>query len=778
MKLSLNNFSLNSTKNKTLFTVNQITFKKGFLNVISGESGTGKTTFFNALINNYSSYSGDILVNQKKIDNFSKNNISYSFVPADLSIIPEFTVLEFLHIVTIEDVKIDNLLKDLSIYQIKNQVLSKCSRGEQVRVEICAALLKNSDIYLFDEPTANLDLENKKLIFKVLNDWSINHLVIIASHDFDLITYDYNLWEIKDSKLSLIKKVDEDDILELKNNNTTNKNSKFPYFKFIIKKSFNHKLYFGFSLLFLCFFLISSFLSVNLNSLDKNKTFSSAIDNLPYNYNGIYKKEKNLELDENCIFTTEAEIQNIHNENLNITCYEDLDDETKSICSNIFENYNLSSNQNSSDYIHPIILTSEQIDYFKQNKIEYKVGDYVSITLEQNIYAVSHTPKKDSFILAGIIDYKTDIDKGQKSISSCFPAIIKRDEYIKCLRHSGIRTKIFTNSIKSIIDDYNRSTTTTQLDTSGLEDFYYNILSVSDFNSIYENGSITFYNEDSNDDCIYLPEDFETISLILNNFSYSNYIKNHDSNDENFYNKYIKDNKIFIPISNKNNLVPIDSFYINGYFSDNSESILTKDCIVVSDSLFNKIIDQIKLGYKDYNNLSVFANKTYLKENLNYFINENYSLYSNTWSACLLAYNNALTTSKFVLVVTIIICIISFIFSSLYGINEFKDLQYDFGVIRLLGISKKFCFKLFSLLILFISSISYLISLCFSNLFSNLILSSIAKHCNFSGSLVTSNFCLAYVYQFILLIIFIILVLLISILGKRKYITQKIKEKE
>jgi ATP-binding cassette subfamily C protein CydD len=51
------------------------------------------------------------------------------------------------------------------------------------RIALARAFLKNADIILLDEPTANLDLSNKTLLLDVIDQLFIDKTLIIATHD-------------------------------------------------------------------------------------------------------------------------------------------------------------------------------------------------------------------------------------------------------------------------------------------------------------------------------------------------------------------------------------------------------------------------------------------------------------------------------------------------------------------------------------------------------------------------------------------------------------------
>ena len=171
MILTLKNFNLFKAEKNTdkLLSKIDLTISSGILNVIQAESGLGKTSLLNVLSGMEKKFNGEILLNDKEylLDKDIYNNI-ISYDTSDGCFINELTVEEQLNLSSSSLEDINYYVEKLELDTIYKRRLSLCSKGEQARVALASVLLKDADVYLFDEPTANLDDENKKLSKEVL----------------------------------------------------------------------------------------------------------------------------------------------------------------------------------------------------------------------------------------------------------------------------------------------------------------------------------------------------------------------------------------------------------------------------------------------------------------------------------------------------------------------------------------------------------------------------------------------------------------------------------
>lgn len=154
--------------------------KSGFV-TICGPSGCGKTTLLHIIAGIESSNSGEILYGAKH------QRISMSFQEPRL--LPHRTALQNVNFVlgdkkaTLPRAKELLLMLDIKDHDLYPDELSG---GMKARVSIARALAKRSDIYIFDEPFANLDKDTSLLCVDAIKKEAEGALIIAVLHDTEL----------------------------------------------------------------------------------------------------------------------------------------------------------------------------------------------------------------------------------------------------------------------------------------------------------------------------------------------------------------------------------------------------------------------------------------------------------------------------------------------------------------------------------------------------------------------------------------------------------------
>ena len=191
------------------------TVDKGEFVVVAGASGAGKSTILNILGGMDSSTSGEIIVDNNKINKYSnKELITYrrydiGFVFQFYNLVQNLTARENVELATQickNPLDVDEVMDAVGLGDRKNNFPAQLSGGEQQRVAIARALAKNPKILLCDEPTGALDYNTGKSILKLLQDTcrSMNMTVIIITHNLALTPMGDKVIKVKNGKISSI----------------------------------------------------------------------------------------------------------------------------------------------------------------------------------------------------------------------------------------------------------------------------------------------------------------------------------------------------------------------------------------------------------------------------------------------------------------------------------------------------------------------------------------------------------------------------------------------
>lgn len=144
---------------------------KNKVSVLVGDNGSGKSTILKALMN-IIRFEGDI-----------KNDNSVSFMAENPHFPIDITVKEFLHNLSQLDKKDYDYDRYLIKYKLKikeNEYIYSLSKGMKAKLNLIQCLIRNSDIYLLDEPLSGLDEESIKELINDIN--SSSKSFIISSH--------------------------------------------------------------------------------------------------------------------------------------------------------------------------------------------------------------------------------------------------------------------------------------------------------------------------------------------------------------------------------------------------------------------------------------------------------------------------------------------------------------------------------------------------------------------------------------------------------------------
>ncbi len=172
-----------------------LSFKKGEMVALAGSSGSGKTSIVSALLGLREYKSGRILLNkQLEVESlfFDDEKVSYALQEMQLFdktmqeniFYPNLTADKFsAHI--LKSMGLDKLIE--RNLQTDDGLEQRLSGGEKKRINLARAMIKKAQLYVFDEPTNELDEKNVEVVIGLLKKLKKDAIVIAVTHDSRLL---------------------------------------------------------------------------------------------------------------------------------------------------------------------------------------------------------------------------------------------------------------------------------------------------------------------------------------------------------------------------------------------------------------------------------------------------------------------------------------------------------------------------------------------------------------------------------------------------------------
>ncbi len=199
-----------------------------------GKNGSGKTTFFNCLAGK-ETFNGRILIPEIKISlmeqeqnfsNLDKTFLEYledktkkleerkKYLEEQIgnpevyenedrfnSLMDEYNLLLTDSSLNIGQERTKKILKELKLDNVNlNQKIKNLSGGQKTKLRLAECLSKKADLYLFDEPTNNLDLGTREWLEKYINE-NVKNLIVISHDRYFLEKVADKVWDLEDKKI-------------------------------------------------------------------------------------------------------------------------------------------------------------------------------------------------------------------------------------------------------------------------------------------------------------------------------------------------------------------------------------------------------------------------------------------------------------------------------------------------------------------------------------------------------------------------------------------------
>lgn len=158
-----------------------------------GINGSGKTMLMRVIAGLVLPSSGKVLIDGKELHKEIRFPQSMGILLESPSFLDMYTGKKNLQLLSslgpvIPEQEIDDLLREVGLFESKNRKYKKYSLGMKQRLGIAAAIMGNPDIILLDEPTNALDTNGVSLVRElILKQRERGALIVVSCHDRDFL---------------------------------------------------------------------------------------------------------------------------------------------------------------------------------------------------------------------------------------------------------------------------------------------------------------------------------------------------------------------------------------------------------------------------------------------------------------------------------------------------------------------------------------------------------------------------------------------------------------
>ena len=200
-------------RDKMIFENLNLLFEDEKIVGLVGESGSGKSTLTKIVMKWYMAKSGKISLNEEDILEIDSRKLQekIAYIPQFPQIFSQ-TIRENL-VLGNDKITDEEIIEIAEKCRLKDVILSTengldtkinsekviFSSGEMQRLELMRALLKRADVYIFDEPTSNLDTLNESIILNLIKE-NCKGMVFLISHRMSTVSFSDVVYRVENGK--------------------------------------------------------------------------------------------------------------------------------------------------------------------------------------------------------------------------------------------------------------------------------------------------------------------------------------------------------------------------------------------------------------------------------------------------------------------------------------------------------------------------------------------------------------------------------------------------
>lgn len=216
MQLDINNLSKKYGRKYALREID-LSIHEGVFGLL-GNNGAGKSTLMKIIVNLIRDYRGTVKLDGVDIRKDKSYLQQIGYCPQNFSAYGKMTAIDFLEYMGAmkgvtrnnTDERVDELSESLDFKQVCHEKLDSLSGGTLQRIGIAQAMLNDPKILILDEPTAGLDIDERRKLREYISMIARDKIVIISTHivsDIDFISD--SLAIIKKGRLAKTGKTEE-----------------------------------------------------------------------------------------------------------------------------------------------------------------------------------------------------------------------------------------------------------------------------------------------------------------------------------------------------------------------------------------------------------------------------------------------------------------------------------------------------------------------------------------------------------------------------------------
>lgn len=191
-RIEIRNMNFSYQETRVYKTDLNLSLERGYIYLIRGKNGSGKSTLAGIMLKIWNDFQGTILLSGKNLREFSREEITQE-IGICFQKPPIFRDTVRNNISLGEDVNVEAAISLLSFDKDLKEMgrtleselidIGSISGGQAQKIGIIRTVCRKHSIYIFDEPTSNLDSSSKKEFYTMLKALKKESIVILFSHE-------------------------------------------------------------------------------------------------------------------------------------------------------------------------------------------------------------------------------------------------------------------------------------------------------------------------------------------------------------------------------------------------------------------------------------------------------------------------------------------------------------------------------------------------------------------------------------------------------------------